>query len=230
MSDEEQTIRVAIADDHTLVREGIAEIISGLPGLEVIGKAASGPAIIDLVRDVQPDAIMLDIEMPGPWIEQTIKQILMHNSNVKIIALTVHDDPSLVDKVLAAGASAYVLKDISREELFATIRGVTRDDTHAIVSVSLLTMKRLRNPTVPPISQREIEVLAAVSEGLNNAQVARRLFITEGTVKRHLTNIYNKLEVKTRIRAVNQAIALGLIPPQIQVNGTTTGDSPRTLS
>jgi DNA-binding NarL/FixJ family response regulator len=207
-------IRVLVGDDHTLFREGIIEILAREPDLTVVGDADSGPSAVAVAERTAPDVVVLDVEMPGPGAEETIRDILRPRPEVRIVVLTMHDDPNLVERLLDAGAHAYVIKGAGREELLGAIRGVMKSDRHVVISVSRETMTRLREPAASPLSPRELEVLTAVSAGLNNAQIAARLFITEGTVKRHLTNIYMKLEVTTRMNAINKAIAMGLIAPK----------------
>lgn len=214
MSTGDRRIRVLIADDHTLFREGIAEILAREKDLEVVGEADSGRGLLAIARKMNPDAIMLDVEMPGPGAEATVREIVSELPDIRVIILTMHDDPGLVEKMLAAGARAYVIKGATREALLAAIRGARHDDQHVVVSVSRETVIRLREPPESPLSPRELEVLTAVSAGLSNAQIAARLFITEGTVKRHLTNVYVKLDVTTRMNAINKAIEMGLIKPR----------------
>jgi DNA-binding NarL/FixJ family response regulator len=170
--------------------------------------------LLAIARQIHPDAIILDVEMRGTGAEATVREILRALPKTRVIVLTMHDNPSLVGMLLAAGAAAYVIKGATRETLLAAVRGVRSDDGNVVISVSRETVTRLRAPPASPLSSRELEVLTAVSSGLRNAQIARRLFITEGTVKRHLTNIYMKLDVTTRISAVNKAITMGLIEPR----------------
>lgn len=207
-------IRIVLADDHTLFREGIAQMLGMENDLEVVGEANTGTELLTIVRRARPDAVMLDIEMPGPGPEAAIRVIRREFPNTQVIVLTMHDDPGLVDKMLSAGAAAFVSKGTNREALLAAIRGTTRAEQNVVIAVSRDTMLHLRNPASSILSPREAEVLAAVSAGLGNAQIARRLFITEGTVKRHLTNIYGKLGVNTRMNAINKAIAMGIIEPK----------------
>lgn len=214
MATGDRRIRVLIADDHTLFREGVAEILGREDDLEVAGEADSGTELIAIARQIRPDAITLDVEMRGPGAEATVRELLHALPETRVIVLTMHDDPSLVGMLLAAGVTAHVIKGAKRETLLAAIHGVRRDDGNVIISVSRETMTRLREPPKSPLSSRELEVLTAVSTGLRNAQIARRLFITEATVKRHLTNVYMKLDVTTRMNAVNKAIAMGLIKPK----------------
>lgn len=214
MNAADNRIRLVVADDHTLFREGLVELLSQEPDLAVTGQADSGDALLATVRKTHPDVAMLDIEMPGPPPETTVREVLREFPATRVIVLTMHDHPALVERMLAAGAAAYVIKSANRETLLAAIRGARRDDEQVVVSVSRETMARMVEPAASPLSPREFEVLKAVSSGLSNAQIAARLFITEGTVKRHLTNIYMKLEVTTRMNAINKAIVMGLIEPK----------------
>ncbi len=207
-------IRVLVGDDHTLFREGIIEILAREPDLEVVAEGDSGSAVVAEARRTSPDVVVLDVEMPGPSAEETVTALLRALPGVRIVVLTMHDNPALVERLITAGAHAYVVKGVGRAELLGAIRGVTKSDEHVVISVSRESMTRLREAATSPLSSRELEVLTAVSGGLSNAQIAARLFITEGTVKRHLTNIYMKLEVTTRMNATNKAIAMGLIAPK----------------
>jgi DNA-binding NarL/FixJ family response regulator len=208
-----EEIRIVIADDHTLFREGLSEILAREPEFRVVAQANSGLAVIAETERTSPDIVVLDVEMPGPSAEETIA-VLCTQLGVRTVVLTMHDDPDLAERLITAGAHAYIVKGVERAELLGTIRGVMKDDDHVVISVSRESMSRLREPAVSPLSSRELEVLTAVSVGLSNAQIAERLFITEGTVKRHLTNIYMKLDVTTRVNGINKAIAMGLIPPK----------------
>ncbi|MFD0856713.1 response regulator [Actinomadura adrarensis] len=203
--------RVVIADDHTLFREGIAEICEVEDDLHVVGQADDGPGTLRLVRREDPDVVLLDVEMPGSLPEETVRQILSVPSAPCVAILTMHDDARLVSKLVAIGAQAYISKTATREELLAAIRAVRRDREHIVLSVPKRTMHRLGRPVEGPLSSRELEVLNLVARGLSNAQIAADLYISEGTVKRHLTNAYLKLDVRSRMNAVNKAVAMGLL-------------------
>lgn len=207
---EEPTARttVLIADEHTLFREGIAEICGAEPDLVVVGQASNGDDAITFARRMGPDVVLLDIEMPGPGIEDTLSGILACPDAPRVAILTTRDDARLVARLVSIGACAYISKRSTRVELLAAIRAVSRDGDHVILSLPKVTMEQMREPQTGPLSSRELEVLDLVARGLSNAQVASALYISEGTVKRHLTNVYLKLDVRSRMNAINKAMSM----------------------
>lgn len=209
--DEAASTRLLVADDHTLFREGIVEICRTAPDLDVVSQAASGDEVVRLVRRDVPDVVLLDVEMPGPPLDQTMMEISLVPVPPRIAILTMHDDARLVGRLLSLGAQAYISKGSSREQLLAAIRAVRGQPDRAVISVPKETVRELGEPRQNPLSARECEVLVLVSKGFSNAQIATRLYITEGTVKRHLTNIYIKLDVRSRMNAVNKSRAMHLI-------------------
>jgi DNA-binding NarL/FixJ family response regulator len=208
---ETASTRVLVADDHTLFREGIVEICRTAPDLDVVAQAASGDEVVRLVRRDVPDVVLLDLEMPGPPLDQMMMEISLVPVPPRIAILTMHDDARLIGRSLSLGAHAYISKGSSREQLLAAIRAVRGQSDRAVISVPKETVRELGEPRQNPLSARECEVLGLVSNGFSNAQIATRLYITEGTVKRHLTNIYLKLDVRSRMNAVNKATAMHLI-------------------
>ncbi len=197
--------RLLVADDHTLFREGIIEICRTAPDLDVIAQAASTDEVVRLVRANAVDVVLLDVEMPGPPLERVLAEIALVPAPPRIAILTMHDDARLLGRILSLGAHAYISKGSSREQLLAAIRSVRGQPDRAVIFVPQETVRELCAPRQNPLSARESEVLTLVSMGFSNAEIAARLYITEGTVKRHLTNIYIKLEVRSRMNAVNKA-------------------------
>lgn len=203
--------RLLVADDHTLFREGIAEICRTAPDLDVVAQAATGDEVLRLVRMTAVDVVLLDVEMPGPPLDRTMTEISLVPAPPRIAILSMHDDARLVGRILSLGAQAYISKGSGREQLLAAIRAVRGQPGDAVICVPEKTVRELGEPRQNPLSARECEVLGLVSNGFSNAQIATRLYITEGTVKRHLTNIYLKLDVRSRMNAVNKARTMNLI-------------------
>lgn len=214
-----QATSIIIVDDHALVREGMTEILSTVDGFIVIGEAGDARQAIAMTAEFRPDVVLLDVEMGDSDVATTIAGIRACCTDTRIIILSMHDDPILVRRLLSRGVHGYLLKSATRQELIAAIRG-SLSSTQAMVSPSLNLHShrgggRRRLPK-PLLSFLEIEILTLVGDALSNLQVARRLDLTEATVKRHLRVIFTKLNAVSRIDAVNRAIALGLLDPPKQ--------------
>lgn len=208
-------ISVALADDHTLFREGVKEMLSTDPRLRVVGEAADGPATVALCVERQPDVLLLDVEMPGPGAAAVLRQLRRLCPRTQVIVLTMHDDADVVHELLECGATAYLVKTIPRAELIAAVGAVAREPATVRLSVSRETVERLDShrhaSRQGPLTDREIEVLRLTAQALSNGQIATRLHISEATVKRHLTNIYGKLNAVSRVDALRKASAAKLI-------------------
>ncbi len=210
------TVRICLADDHTLMRDGLKELLCTDPGFAVVGEASTGTEAVTLATRLRPDVVLLDVEMPGPGASEVIRHITRTVPEAQVLVLTMHDDPEMVSELLEVGASGYLLKTVPREELIAAVRSVVRKASDSVVLVvSRRTVERLdrqkSRPRQVQLTGRELDVLRLVAEALSNAQVADRLFITEATVKRHLTNVYAKLDAVSRVDALRKAAAAGLI-------------------
>lgn len=207
-------IRTLIVDDHTLFREGMAEILTMSEEVEVVGQASNGKDACKRAAQLSPDVIVLDVEMAGQGVRETLTQLSRFAPRSRVVVLTMHDDLALARELLALGASAYLVKGSTRHELISAIRSVVvdRKPGHVILSVSQQGLDRAVQEPVDLLSFREREVLTLTAEALSNSQIARRLSIAEGTVKRHLRNIYGKLGAVSRLDAVNKAVAAALIP------------------
>ncbi|WP_307848330.1 response regulator transcription factor [Microbispora oryzae] len=206
--------RIVVADDHTLFRQGLVEMISTTGDFEVVGEASTGPEAILAVGRHRPDILILDVEMPGPGAKATVVELTRLHPETRIAILTMHDDPGLLHELLRCGAAAYLVKTIARSELLAALHALTRDGRNVLLSVSRETIDRLkRNPPEPrtTLSDRELEVLQLTAQALTNSQIAVRLHIAETTVKRHLTKIYGKLGAVSRLDAIRKANAAGLL-------------------
>lgn len=213
-------IRILIADDHLVVREGLQLILGMEEDLEVVGEAANGETAVRLTGELQPDVVLMDLRMPGMGGLEAIEHILASWPETTIVILTTYNEDDLMIRGLQAGARGFLLKDTGRETLFATIRAAARGDTllqpDILARVLAHTDAASKTPPAAAAAQdvlttREVEVLTAVVRGDRNKEIALQLGVTERTVKAHLTNIYNKLGVDSRAAAVSIAIQRGLI-------------------
>jgi DNA-binding NarL/FixJ family response regulator len=204
-------IRVLLVDDHALFREGLAEIFAAEDDVRVVGEAGDGDEAVALAQRERPDVVLLDVEMRGPGPEETLRRMLRVSPSSKVVVLTMHDEPRLVRSLLGIGARAYVVKSATCEELLAAVRTVARDPDRIVLSVSRDTLERLEGRDDGLLSSRELEVLTLVAGGMSNARIASQLHISEGTVKRHLTNFYAKLGVASRTDAVHKAVSADLV-------------------
>jgi NarL family two-component system response regulator YdfI len=219
------TIRVVIADDHAVVREGLRLILEASPGVAVAGEAADGAAAVRLVEATAPDVVLMDLRMPGMDGLQALTHLQEHHQGVAVVILTTFHEDDLVLRGLQAGARGYLLKDMSSETLIGTIRAAARGEILLQPEIMARVLARTaahdtgekgRPPvTAHPVgllSEREVEVLAGVALGERSKEIAARLGVAESTVKAHLASIYAKLEVDSRAAAVAVAMARGLLP------------------
>ena len=211
MTENGDYIKVLLVDDHALFREGVAEIFDAEEGMQVVGEAENGLEAVALAAEEKPDVVLLDVEMPVMGAEKAIGQILRASPHSKVLVLTMYDEPRLVRKLLALGAHGYIVKNATREELVAAVHTVHRVENRVVLSVSRNTADRLEGSEKSVLSRRELEVLLLAARAMSNSQIASRLHISEGTVKRHLTNIYAKLGVSSRADAAKKALTSGLI-------------------
>jgi len=203
-------VRLLIADDHDLIREGLHKILSFHADIEVAGEARNGNEACALAVETNPDIILMDINMPGMNGIEATKKIKSLSPQIGIIALSIHDDEEYVFELTKAGVSAYVLKDIDSNSLLETIRAVYRGESvfHPVVARKLLGQFRrlVRQDETGQLSRREVEVLALITGGETNREIGKKLFISEKTVKNHLTNIFRKINVTDRTQAAMYAV------------------------
>ncbi|GAB4588369.1 response regulator transcription factor [Nocardia sp. IFM 10818] len=203
--------RIVIADDHTLFRQGVCQILSAEPDFEMVGEGSTGTEAVELTAEHQPEVLLLDVEMPGDGAVPTIRRVHGVSPQTRIVVLSMHASKDLVSELTSAGASAYIAKTSGREELCASIRSVVADDHLVMWYVPRSAMPSPHEVEGPTLSPRELEILKLVARALPNSQIAEQLYISESTVKRHLTRTYRKMNARSRLDAVHRAAALGLI-------------------
>jgi len=205
---------VLLADDHAMVREGMAEILSLEDDVEVVAQAGDGREALALARETDPDVVILDVEMPVMGAQGALKRLLAAPSPPKVVIVTVFADPRLVRELLGLGASAFLAKNASSQDLLNTVRSVARGAGRAGDNVTLTVPRDAfeeKDATGGGLSRREAEILRLVARGMGNREIADSLHVSEGTVKRHLANVYNKLGVRTRGEAVSKAVSEGRV-------------------
>ncbi|BAL89701.1 putative two-component system response regulator [Actinoplanes missouriensis 431] len=209
----ESTIRLVVADDHPVVRDGLATMFASAPGFTVVGEAADGAEAVRMAQALSPDVILMDLRMPGTDGLTAITELARAGNPARVLVLTTYDNDAHVLPAIEAGATGYLLKDSPREDLLRGVRAAARGETVLSPSVALRLVNRVRTPAPQLLSQRELEVLQLVAAGNTNREAAARLFITEATVKSHLLNIYAKLGVSDRAAAVAEAYNRRLLLP-----------------
>jgi NarL family two-component system response regulator LiaR len=208
-------IRILIADDHAIVREGQRALIETEPGMEVVGEAADGVEAVELARTFQPDVVLLDLQMPRMGGVEAIQEIKAHDAEARILVLTSFAEDEKVYAAIRAGALGYLLKDASPGEILAAIREVHRGEPSMppVIAHKLMSeLQRMSNlpPTEDPLTERELEILKLVAQGLPNLEIAERLVISERTVRTHVSNILTKLHLANRTQAALYALREGL--------------------
>src|SRR5215207_5755618 len=212
----EETIRVAIADDQRLFANGLTRIIGVQPDMEVVGEAHTGEEAVSLCLEVEPDVVLMDLSMPVMDGVSATRKILSFLPRTRVLILTVHTDDAHVFQGIKAGAQGYILKDCTPEDLLKAIRTVYSGDTiisKDIARKMITTFEGIRSNTelTPNLTERELEVIKALSQGKSNKEIARLLEISEKTVRNHASNIYKKLHIFDRTQAVIYAIREGLV-------------------
>jgi DNA-binding NarL/FixJ family response regulator len=210
-------LRLLIADDHPIVRDGLRAALGSEPDFEIVGEAADGAEAVRLAAELHPDIVLMDLRMPGMGGVAAIRELSgpgldrtgLSGPGPRVLVLTTFDTDVL--PALEAGASGYLLKDAPPEELVRAVRATHRGETVLAPAVATRLADHLRRPARGQLSKRELEVLRLVAGGATNREAAAALFISEASVKTHLLHIYAKLDVRDRAAAVGEAYRRGLI-------------------
>ena len=204
-------IHLVIADDHLIVRDGLRGMLESQPDFEVVGEASNGEEAVHLANSLKPEVVLMDLRMPVMDGVTAIRQIKDSQPDVQVLVLTTYDSDADILPAIEAGATGYLLKDISREELYSAVRATASGDSVLAPGVAARLIGRMRAPAEEKLSSRELEVLQLVAEGDSNSEIAGRLHISQATVKSHLIHIFGKLGVSDRTAAVTVALQRGIM-------------------
>lgn len=205
------TLRLVLVDDHPVVRAGLRALIESSDDLQVVGEAGDAATALAVIGDTAPDVVLMDLSLgDGVGGIEATRRVVALPQPPAVLVLTTYDTESDILRALDAGAAGYLLKDVPPHDLFAGIRSVARGEPALAPSVTGMLMKRASSPE-PRMTEREVEVLELLADGLGNRELAKALFVSEATVKSHLSHIYTKLGVDTRAGAVAAAIEQRII-------------------
>lgn len=210
-------IKVMVADDHSLVRQGIKKVLELEPTIRVIGETTNGKDTISLAKKLQPDIILMDINMPQINGIEATKIIKKEMPHIKVLVLTIHDDEEYVYETVRSGASGYLLKDVDPGKLVESILRIYEGKSiihHSVAAKLMQEFNRLSNPAkdaAVDLTSREQDVLKLIAQGCSNKEIASKLFISEKTVKNHVYNIFRKIDVSDRTQAALYAVRNNMV-------------------
>ncbi|WP_328501333.1 response regulator transcription factor [Streptomyces sp. NBC_00457] len=218
---EVEPARVVVADDQTVVREGIVMLLGLLPGIEVVGAAGDGDEAVKLVAELAPDVVLMDLRMPRCDGVEATRRIRSEHPGTQVVVLTTYADDESLFPALRAGARGYLTKDAGGDEIVRAVRSVLSGDAGLSPSIQRRLLERLSDPEPPAapavspdgLTARETEVLELIAEGLSNSEIAKKLHVSTATIKTHVNNIFTKARIKDRAQAVRYAFAKGLARP-----------------
>jgi DNA-binding NarL/FixJ family response regulator len=199
---------VLLADDHTMFREGLAGLLTSYGGLEVVGETTNDEGAVAIAREMKPDVVIMQVQMPFEKAKEALDQMRAVEPTPKVVIVTMFEDPALMRDFLRQGASGYVLKSGSSQQLVGTVRAAVfaPKEGDVVVGMPRELLEEVEGGSDGVLSARELEILLLAAQGLSNRQIAGRVHLAEGTVKRHLHNTYHKMEVGSRGEAVRQAL------------------------
>ncbi|HET7479892.1 MAG TPA: response regulator transcription factor [Rubrobacteraceae bacterium] len=211
-----ETLRILVAEDHPLFRKGVTSLLSSIPDFEVVGEAESGEDAVARVEELQPDVVLMDLQMPGRGGIEATREILHDSPSVRVLVVTLFKDDDSVFLALRAGARGYVLKDADEEELVRAIRAVGRGEAifSPAVAERVLSYFAAPNPAPPQVfptlTDREREILTLIAQGHPNPSIAKHLSLSTKTIGNYVSNIFTKLQVADRAQAIIRAREAGL--------------------
>jgi NarL family two-component system response regulator LiaR len=216
-----ESITVLLVDDHPLVRQGVRAFLETQPDIQVVGDASSGGEALQRAAESAPDVVLMDLLMPGMDGVETTRRLKAISPRSQVIMLTSYHDDGHVLPALRSGALSYLLKDVGADELADAIRKAARGDVvlHPRIAAQVIgalhgnSKPNADNPAEPPLTTREIEVLRLIATGISNAEIAEQLFVSEKTVKSHVSNILGKLHLADRTQAAVYAFRQGIVKP-----------------
>jgi DNA-binding NarL/FixJ family response regulator len=219
-------IRVLLADDHTMFRQGLAGILASYGSMEVVAEAPNDAEALEMARELSPDVVIMQVQMPFEKAVATLKAMRAFSQPPKVIIVTMFESPRYVRGLTGVGASAYLVKTSSSEHLVAAVRAAVFDPQaqNAVVGMPLAMLQESTDGVEDVLSARELEILLLAARGLSNHQIASSLHLAEGTVKRHLANVYQKMGVSSRSEASREA----LLREWITIEEVTHSDPPLT--
>jgi len=205
---ENRATTVLLADDHTMFREGLAKLLTAYGGLEVVGETTNDDGAAALAREKKPDVVIMEARVPFEEARGFLDEMRRVEPRPKVIIVTMFDDPAMMRNFLRLGVSGYVLKSSSTTQLVSAIRAAAfaPEDGNVVVGMPRTMLEETEGGPESPLSVRELEILLLASRGLSNRQIAARVHLTEGTVKRHLSNTYHKMGVGSRGEAARKAL------------------------
>lgn len=206
---EARPMRVLLADDHTMFRQGLAGVLASYGGMEVVGEVPNGEDALKLARELEPDVVVMQVQLPFERAKETLRRMRAFVRPPKVVITTMFEDARYVRELMGLGASAYLLKSTSAEHLIAAMRAAVFDPKgeHVVVEMPPSMLEESRAGEAGVLSARELEVILLAARGLSNRQISRSLHLSEATVKRHLANIYPKMGVSSRGEAARKALA-----------------------
>ena len=213
----ERPVRVLIADDHAVVREGLRAVLGSEPDMEVVGEAATGKEVLERAADLRPDVILMDIQMPGINGIEATRRIIAANQEIGVVILTMYEDDDSIFSAMRAGARGYVLKGAHPSQILKVLRAVADGEAYFGPEIARRLMDFFSAPkppspaeAFPELTTRERDILDLIAQGRSNAKIARRLYLSPKTVGNHISHIFTKLQVADRAQAIIRAREAGM--------------------